>query len=45
MTYPTGCHICEIEVDPETGRSQILRYLVVDDFGKLGNPLRLAGQV
>jgi carbon-monoxide dehydrogenase large subunit len=45
MTYPNGCHICEIEVDTETGRSRILRYLVVDDFGKLVNPLLVAGQV
>ena len=45
MTYPNGCHICEIEVDAETGRSRILRYLVVDDFGKLVNPLLVAGQV
>jgi len=44
-TYPNGCHICEVEVDPETGVSEIVRYTVVDDFGKVINPLLLAGQV
>ena len=44
-TFPNGCHICELEVDPETGRVDILRYSVVDDFGKLLNPLLVEGQV
>ncbi len=44
-TYPNGCHICEIEVDPDTGTSAIVRYTVVDDFGRVINPLLLAGQV
>ena len=44
-TYPNGCHICEVEVDPDTGVPQILRYTVVDDFGRVINPLLLAGQV
>src|SRR5215468_2008422 len=44
-TYPNGCHICEIEVDPDTGALTIPRYTVVDDFGKVVNPLLLAGQV
>src|SRR5262249_10703974 len=44
-TYPNGCHICEVEVDPETGTTAIVRYTVVDDFGRVGNPLLLAGQV
>jgi carbon-monoxide dehydrogenase large subunit len=44
-TYPNGCHICEIEVDPDTGAFTIPRYTVVDDFGKVVNPLLLAGQV
>ncbi len=44
-TYPNGCHLCELEVDPETGRIEVLRYLVVDDFGTLINPLLVAGQV
>ena len=44
-TYPNGCHICELEVDPETGTTEIVRYTVVDDFGRVINPLLLAGQV
>lgn len=44
-TYPNGCHICELSVDPATGVVQILRYLVVDDFGRLINPLLCAGQI
>ena len=44
-TFPNGCHVCEVEIDPETGHVDILRYLVVDDFGTVVNPLLLAGQV
>ncbi|MDP2411592.1 MAG: xanthine dehydrogenase family protein molybdopterin-binding subunit [Pseudolabrys sp.] len=44
-TYPNGTHIVEVEVDPETGRTAILNYVVVDDFGATLNPLLLAGQV
>ena len=44
-TFPNGCHICEMEVDPETGAVEIVRYTVVDDFGAVVNPLMLAGQV
>jgi aerobic carbon-monoxide dehydrogenase large subunit len=44
-TFPNGCHVCEVEIDPETGLIEILRYLVVDDFGTVINPLLLAGQV
>ena len=44
-TYPNGTHVCEVEVDPETGETEILRYTVVDDFGVTMNPLLLAGQV
>ena len=44
-TFPNGCHVCEVEVDPETGATEILRYLVVDDFGRVINPLLLEGQV
>jgi carbon-monoxide dehydrogenase large subunit len=44
-TYPNGTHICEIEIDPETGETQILRYTLCDDFGMTLNPLLLAGQV
>ena len=44
-TYPNGTHIAEVEVDPQTGVTAILRYVVVDDFGATLNPLLLAGQV
>ena len=43
--FPTGCHICEVEIDPETGKSEVLRYSVVDDVGTVINPLTLAGQI
>lgn len=45
ITYPNGSHACEVEVDPATGAVRILRYVVVDDFGTLVNPLLAAGQV
>lgn len=45
FTFPNGCHVCELEVDPETGIVEILDYTVVDDFGTVVNPLMLAGQV
>jgi carbon-monoxide dehydrogenase large subunit len=44
-TFPNGCHICELEIDPDTGATEILRYVVVDDFGTVVNPALLAGQV
>jgi carbon-monoxide dehydrogenase large subunit len=44
-TFPNGCHVCEIEIDPETGMIEIVRYFVVDDFGTVINPLLLRGQV
>ena len=44
-TYPNGCHICELEVDPDTGTLEILNYSVTDDFGMALNPLLLQGQV
>ncbi len=44
-TFPNGCHICELEVDSDTGMVDILRYTVVDDFGAAMNPLLLMGQV
>jgi aerobic carbon-monoxide dehydrogenase large subunit len=44
-TYPNGTHIAEVEVDPDTGESRIVSYVVVDDFGATLNPLLLAGQV
>ncbi|HLG48900.1 MAG TPA: xanthine dehydrogenase family protein molybdopterin-binding subunit [Reyranella sp.] len=44
-TYPNGCHICEVELDPDTGTLEIKNYTVVDDFGMALNPLLLQGQV
>jgi carbon-monoxide dehydrogenase large subunit len=44
-TYPNGTHICELEVDPETGDIELLDYVIVDDFGVTVNPILLAGQV
>jgi len=44
-TFPNGCHICEVEIDSETGISRILRYTVVDDFGTVINPMLVEGQV
>jgi carbon-monoxide dehydrogenase large subunit len=44
-TFPNGCHVCEVEIDPDTGATRILRFVVVDDFGTVVNPLLLAGQV
>jgi carbon-monoxide dehydrogenase large subunit len=43
--FPNGCHICEVEIDPETGDVTIDRYTAVDDFGRLINPLIVNGQV
>ena len=45
FTFPAGCHICEVEIDPETGETRIDRYTVCDDFGKVINPLVVRGQV
>jgi carbon-monoxide dehydrogenase large subunit len=44
-TYPNGTHICEVEIDPDTGETRIVDYVIVDDFGVTVNPLLLAGQV
>ncbi len=44
-SFPNGCHICEVEVDPDTGAVQIDRYTVVDDIGTVINPLLAQGQI
>jgi carbon-monoxide dehydrogenase large subunit len=44
-TFPNGCHIAEVEVDPETGVARVARYLVMDDVGKVVNPMIVRGQV
>jgi aerobic carbon-monoxide dehydrogenase large subunit len=44
-TYPNGCHICEAEIDPETGDVTVDRYFVVDDVGTVMNPTGLKGQI
>ena len=44
-TYPNGTHIAEVEIDPDTGEAEVVKYTVVDDFGATVNPLLLAGQV
>ncbi len=44
QAYPNGCHVCEVEVDPETGVAKVVRYTAVNDFGVVVNPLMVAGQ-
>jgi carbon-monoxide dehydrogenase large subunit len=44
-TFPNGCHIVEVEIDPATGAVGIARYTIVDDFGRTINPMMLEGQV
>jgi carbon-monoxide dehydrogenase large subunit len=43
--YPNGCHVCEVEVDPETGLVTLARYAAVDDVGKIMNHLLCEGQI
>jgi aerobic carbon-monoxide dehydrogenase large subunit len=45
FTFPSGCHVAEVEIDPETGAAQLLRYTAVDDYGRLINPMLTEGQV
>ncbi|HAY45549.1 MAG TPA: hypothetical protein DCY55_04620 [Gammaproteobacteria bacterium] len=44
-TFPNGCHICEVEIDPTTGSVDVISYLVVDDVGTVINPQLLKGQI
>ena len=45
FTFPSGCHVAEVEIDPETGAASLVRYTAVDDYGRLINPLLTEGQV
>jgi len=45
FTYPGGCHICEVEVDPETGVVEVVNFSAIDDVGRVVNPMIVEGQV
>jgi aerobic carbon-monoxide dehydrogenase large subunit len=45
FTFPAGCHICEVEIDTETGKTEIVNWTAVDDFGTVINPMIVEGQV
>ena len=45
VTFANGCHVCEVEIERATGVVRIVRYVAVDDFGRIVNPLLVAGQV
>jgi carbon-monoxide dehydrogenase large subunit len=45
FTFPAGCHICEVEIDPDTGHVDIAGWTAIDDFGTLINPMIVEGQV
>src|SRR5438067_2280723 len=45
FTFPAGCHICEVEIDPETGKTEVVGWTAVDDFGTVINPMIVEGQV
>ena len=45
FTFPAGSHICEIEIDPDTGQTRIVNFTAIDDFGKVINPMIVEGQV
>jgi carbon-monoxide dehydrogenase large subunit len=45
FTYPGGCHICEVEIDPETGVTEVISFVAVDDVGKVINPMIVDGQI
>lgn len=44
-TYPNGCHVCELEIDPETGTIEFVGYTIQDDLGNAMNPLLMEGQI
>ena len=45
FTFPNGCHVAEVEIDPETGAVSLEYYAAIDDYGRLINPLLTVGQV
>ena len=45
FTFPGGCHICEVEIDPETGVTKVINFTAVDDVGRVVNPMIVEGQV
>jgi carbon-monoxide dehydrogenase large subunit len=45
LTFPNGCQVCEVEIDRDTGKLDIVRFVVVDDVGNVINPLTLEGQI
>ncbi len=45
FTFPAGCYICEVEVDPDTGKTDIIQFVAADDFGNIINPMIVEGQV
>ncbi len=45
FTFPAGCHICEVEIDADTGKTEIVNWTAVDDFGTIINPMIVEGQV
>jgi carbon-monoxide dehydrogenase large subunit len=45
VTFPNGCHLCEVEIDVETGAVRVIRYSVVDDVGRMINPMLVKGQI
>lgn len=45
FTFPAGCYICEVEIDPETGTTEIVQFVAADDFGNIINPMIVEGQV
>jgi len=45
FTFPAGCYICEVEIDPDTGVTEIVQFVAADDFGNIINPMIVEGQV
>src|SRR5690349_24257872 len=45
FTFPGGCHVCEVEIDPDTGEVDVVNFVAVDDVGRVINPMIVEGQV